>query len=258
MRAYVINLRRRPDRREQFLRWNANKGLTFEFLDAVDGQQLVETDLIERKLLSVNPTRFRRGAVGNTLSHRAAWEMAVERKESILIFEDDAYIHKSCGTFYKKYSKYLDLGLDILYLGYNRDEAILIRYAPGAWSTVSFQKPQKDFHRFTSDYDAQGSYYETRTYGVRLLWGTFGYVVSPKGAAALLESCFPLSSDDDIVMVGQNRRLKPYTLDGMVNVLLQRGQVKGRCFFPPLVIGPNEHGDSDVVTKAAPAMGAGL
>ncbi len=50
-------------------------------------------------------------------------------------------------------------------------------------------------------------------------------------------------------MLGQNRMVKPYTLDGIINTQLQRGHVKARCFFPPLAVGPNDMSESDVVTK---------
>lgn len=247
MHAYVINLRRRPERRERFLRWNAGKGLDFEFLDAVDGSGLDQQELIDKGLLSAKRHLFNHGSLGNALSHRAAWEMAVWKGENIVVFEDDAYIHRRTAGLLGGSVAHRKLGADILYLGYNRDAAIAISFAPDAWSRVSFFKMEKNFEQFASGYDALGDRYATRTYDVRLVWGTLGYVVSPQGAATLLAGCFPLASDTAIVMYGQGRKLKPYTLDGMMNVLFQHDRARARCFYPPLVVGPNEHTDSDVV-----------
>ena len=50
-------------------------------------------------------------------------------------------------------------------------------------------------------------------------------------------------------MFGQNRTLKPYTLDGMINVALQRAPVNAYCVFPPLAVSQNDVATSDVVTR---------
>jgi hypothetical protein len=85
----------------------------------------------------------------------------------------------------------------------------------------------------------------------RIVWGTLAYAVSPGGAQALLRHCFPLSSKLPVRMHGAGRMLAPYSLDGVINVAMQRGLVKARVVFPPLAIGPNDQGDSN--TKTAPA-----
>ncbi len=79
-------------------------------------------------------------------------------------------------------------------------------------------------------------------------WGTLCYAVSPKGAQRLLDLCFPLSSATEIFMFGQNRGLKPYTLDGMINLAMQRAPVSAYCVFPPLAVSANDVAGSDVVS----------
>ena len=69
-----------------------------------------------------------------------------------------------------------------------------------------------------------------------------------RGAARLLKACFPLSGANDIFMFGQNRKLQPYTLDGMINVALQRAPLSAFCLFPPLAVSSNDVAGSDVVS----------
>ena len=63
-------------------------------------------------------------------------------------------------------------------------------------------------------------------------------------ARRLLDACFPLSSEDGILLHVENRTVPPKALDGMINLALQKGLVTAKCCFPPLVRGPNN--DSDV------------
>jgi hypothetical protein len=179
MHAYVINLRRRPDRREQFLRWNSDKGLTFEFLDAVDGQQLSRSDLLARNLLSPEDDRFKGGSIGNALSHRTIWEMAQHKNENAIVFEDDAFIHSRAAILAGRQMGHLASGVDLLYLGYNRDATLSIRYAPGAWSVIRFNRVKAGFDDFSEAYDALGHRYEPRTYDVRLIWEHSGTSCRP-------------------------------------------------------------------------------
>jgi len=64
----------------------------------------------------------------------------------------------------------------------------------------------------------------------------------------LLDACFPLSSEDAILLHVEARTIPPKALDGMINLALQKGQVTAKCCFPPIVVGPND--DSDVTPVA--------
>jgi hypothetical protein len=50
-------------------------------------------------------------------------------------------------------------------------------------------------------------------------------------------------------MFGQGRVIKPYTLDGMINVALQRHPVSAWCAYPPLALSSNDVATSDVINR---------
>lgn len=77
-------------------------------------------------------------------------------------------------------------------------------------------------------------------------WGTLCYAITPRGAARLLEACFPISAEREVIMFGQNRTVAPYGIDGMINAALQRAPIAAFCAMPALVVSLNDQADSDV------------
>lgn len=87
----VINLERRPDRRERFLRLNGGKA-EFRFLPAVEGTALDPGKLKAGGLLAPDALAITPGGVGCALSHRRAWQECVESGRSLIVLEDDAVL----------------------------------------------------------------------------------------------------------------------------------------------------------------------
>lgn len=246
--AYLITLARRPDRRERFLRWNSGKGIDFIVFDAVDGQSLNRHRLLGAGLIDDEKLTFTDGHIGNALSHRALWEQCIALGRALLVVEDDAFLTETVQHWFGRIADELAHGCDILYLGYNRDAILSVGFGGGDWCDIVFETPAAGF-----EYHArQHSWWSGRNthcvLDTRLVWGTLAYAVSPAGARALLRHCLPLSSRHPVRMFGSGRMLAPYSMDGMINVAVQRGLVKARVVFPPLAVGPNERADSDTVT----------
>ncbi len=90
MRVLLINLDRSPERLNEFRAEAKRCGLTFERLPAIDGQALSE-----QEIAAVIDPRFvfhpiKSGLVANYLSHRRAWQMAVDGSDRwTAVFEDD-------------------------------------------------------------------------------------------------------------------------------------------------------------------------
>ncbi len=87
----VINLKRRPDRWEAWLKEARRVGIS-DFLrwEAVDGQSLVMTPEIQN-LFRDNDFSMRRGVVGCALTHMNIWLHIVENNiPELIVFEDDA------------------------------------------------------------------------------------------------------------------------------------------------------------------------
>lgn len=247
VRLTVINLPSRQDRRTQFSAWNARPGLEITFVDAVRGADVDRAALVREQVL--DPAfKLSDGALGNALSNRSLWFDARRAAKPTLVCEDDACLR---GDFLQRAEAAIDQAgpdWDIIFFGYNTNATVAIEGNNGLKALLHFDESAKRepgyfdaFARLNAPAPALLRCYQA--------WGTLCYAISAKGAGVLLEACFPLSARTEIVMFGQNRLLAPYTLDGMINVALQRSPIASYCCFPPLAVSSNDVASSDVVSR---------
>lgn len=251
MIGYVINLSRRPERKAQFLQWNAHQAIDFNFVQAIDGAKLSRMDLSQSGLMTEEDNLFTSGALGNALTHRALWEQCDKAGETALVFEDDACLRNDFSEQVRDALMRAGVNWDILFLGCNTNSPVIVQGRDFLRTVMIFDESAKtvipDFFSFFSA--GATNFGDTNVFDALLVWGTLGYVVSPKGARKLLESCFPLSSDHKVVMGTGVSNVRPRALDGMINAAMQRGDVSGKCCFPPLVLGPDDAAASDVTPQ---------
>lgn len=126
MIVHVVNLRRRIDRRHQFLEWNGRHALSYRFFDAVEGQTVDRAGLVRDGILSDGAEHFSAGAIGCALSHRRLWEICAAADEISLIVEDDACIRNDFVTAFEAILRAADGPWDIMFVGYNTDGAMTI------------------------------------------------------------------------------------------------------------------------------------
>lgn len=162
--TFVINLKRRTDRKEEMEKTFDTAGFTdYEFIEAVDGSILETTEEIS-KLFVGNDFGSRKGIIGCALSHYNLWKkLATDEQHSFYtIFEDDITVSN---TFCKRLETALKdelTDVDILFLGYTlRDE---------------------NKHHIHKRHDKAIST-NMRMY----IGGFFGYVITKEGCAKLLE-----------------------------------------------------------------------
>jgi GR25 family glycosyltransferase involved in LPS biosynthesis len=99
VKYYLINLKRRPDRLNSFIKnYPLNKSEIIKF-EAVDGKQLSEIP----KYFIYNPPKPK-GEIGCFLSHKLLWEKISNDKycDYGVIFEDDAVFSKKFQNNFKK------------------------------------------------------------------------------------------------------------------------------------------------------------
>ena len=95
MKSVVISLARMTERRSLIARQFEAMGLGFDFLDAVDASQ---NEHIRLSRYDEGAAMARYGApltaaeIGCFASHYSAWQLCVERDESLAIFEDDVLL----------------------------------------------------------------------------------------------------------------------------------------------------------------------
>ncbi|XP_041090254.1 procollagen galactosyltransferase 2 isoform X1 [Polyodon spathula] len=126
--VYLINLRRRPDRRDRMVRSLYEQDIDVKVMDAVDGGALNSSDI---KQLGVDllpgyydPFSGRtltKGEVGCFLSHYSIWKEMVDLQlERAVVFEDDVRFQ---GNFKKRLLRLMEeidlveLDWDLIYLG---------------------------------------------------------------------------------------------------------------------------------------------
>jgi glycosyl transferase family 25 len=248
MRLNVINLPARADRRAQFAAWNARAGVEIAWVDAVIGAGLDRGALQAQNVIAADAEQFSAGALGNALSHHKLWLEAARATQPSFICEDDACLRGDFPAQALGALSQLPADWDLLFLGYNTNAIVAVQSTDGLKALLHFDESAKRTAAYFDAFARTPAPAPTPLLCYQA-WGTLAYAISPAGATKVLKLCFPLSSAHEIFMFGQNRTLKPYTLDGMINLALQRAPVNAYCVFPPLAVSANDAAGSDVVTR---------
>lgn len=94
-RVFVINLKRRPDRLEHFRLQAEKYGISYELIEAFDGEIINgDTELLGKKITPSGEYRgldgYMKSCLGATMSHYKILKQSVENGyKKILVFEDD-------------------------------------------------------------------------------------------------------------------------------------------------------------------------
>uniref|UniRef100_A0A7N6ABW9 Glycosyl transferase family 25 domain-containing protein n=1 Tax=Anabas testudineus TaxID=64144 RepID=A0A7N6ABW9_ANATE len=169
-RIFLINLKRRQDRRTRMLKSMASLGLRVTLMDAVDGKLLNTSQLhalgIEMMPGYKDPYSGRaltRGEIGCFLSHHSLWTQVIERSlQKILVLEDDVRFEP---RFKRRLQAIMDdvdkaqLDWDLIYVGRKR---------------MQVQQPEQAVEGVNNLVEADYSYW------------TLGYALSQQGARKLL------------------------------------------------------------------------
>tara|TARA_B110000259_G_C14030145_1_gene406325 strand:+ start:285 stop:3323 length:3039 start_codon:yes stop_codon:yes gene_type:complete len=118
------------------------------------------------------------GIIGCALSHYELWEESVKLNKTLLIMEDDVTF---CEQFVDRLANVIDEVRDVLFIGFHDHEYNLKHHnLPTDFLTKEFNKSDVIPFDFLTKYASPGD-------AVGLTGGgTFGYLISPKGALKLL------------------------------------------------------------------------
>ena len=104
MKTFVINLKRRSDRKEKFIKTNHNKlNGDYEFFTAYDGKTMTYQDMLsmgydsdknwlDKTVQSSGRTYLSHASYFNTISQMTLWKKCIELNEPVFILEDDTCI----------------------------------------------------------------------------------------------------------------------------------------------------------------------
>ena len=117
-KCLVLSLERRGDRREFMQKQLEREGITYSFLDAVDGQ-LLKTELLPESLISkTSKENLSNGQFGCALSHYDIWLQMLEKGwDNLLLFEDDTVIDENFKAKLEIVMKEVPDDFDYLILG---------------------------------------------------------------------------------------------------------------------------------------------
>jgi GR25 family glycosyltransferase involved in LPS biosynthesis len=232
MKNFVINLKRQPEKFENFLKLNAGCGIAFERYEACDGAAMAEQEAIDMKIV-VPGTKFTKGSIGCAVSHYRLWRKAVETNEPILVFEDDAAVRDDFNAVFPALLGELP-AWDYFTLGYNTDSILDVDLAKGMSSALAFApkhptaQNQRDFVKSTTP---------VSVFRLNNCFGTCGYAISPAGARKILQLCFPMDNRP-VTIAALKRTFPAFNFDCIMNDIYQR--IEGFACFSPLVLPRND------------------
>jgi GR25 family glycosyltransferase involved in LPS biosynthesis len=166
-KTFVVNLKRRPDRLNDF--YNKNKHilplLDIEVEEAVDGENIILNQKI-RKIFHTSDALFRKGIMGCAFSHMKLWGKLVNDKthDIYLVLEDDVLMSNSSEVFLKYITEQILDKIpewDVLFLGNH------------------VKKERKETQVVIQKYNPEQ--FMDNSYG-----GTFCYLIHKRGAIKLL------------------------------------------------------------------------
>ena len=129
MKTFVINLKRRSDRKEKFIKTNHNKlNGDYEFFTAYDGKTMTYQDMLsmgydsdknwlDKTVQSSGRTYLSHASYFNTISQMTLWKKCIELNEPVFILEDDARILDNFNI--QEIYDLLDAGYNLIYPGYS-------------------------------------------------------------------------------------------------------------------------------------------
>lgn len=175
------------------------------------------------------------GALGCALSHRRLWQEAAGTAAGMLVLEDDVVTHPALADWISVHHQDL-LQHDITYFGLNLDSILTIVTPQGLQQTCVFH-PQYPDPAWIVEALAQTPAPQVRLVRLLRAFGTCCYFVSPRGAATLLSSAFPLSMATTVVPL-VSEAMPGSSIDRRLNALF--AQLQAWVTLPFLAYSPND------------------
>jgi len=169
--TFVISLKRRKDRLEQFTKNNMKKlgNLRVNLFEAIDGKELISSQKIY-KLFETGDFHYNRGIIGCAMSHIKLWKLFLESDlDMMLVFEDDSVLCENFPDILLSGLKKNTKPWDIIFLGHHSYPQYREKQSKPTMDNVVFEN-------WTLNTRIQKS-----------MGGTFSYIINKNGAAKMID-----------------------------------------------------------------------
>jgi GR25 family glycosyltransferase involved in LPS biosynthesis len=211
MEIFVINLKKSNERRREFDNNNL-KFIKYTYHDAIEGDKININEL-DKHIFTKGSINYSNGAIGCALSHLQLWEKCIELNKPIIIMEDDAIVNRD---FNKQINNLINNLLpkkwDIIQLNYNFDS--ILSYNNTNYETCNCVFNQTKLTK-NDIFNFVNSKINTTIAKLNNCFGSSSYIISPMGAKALKQKCFPLNNQ--ILKMPFLNQIMCTTIDGMMN-----------------------------------------
>ncbi len=243
MKIHYINLARREDRKQHFLA--INQGIAdFDHVKAVDGSTLDFDQVLDAGLVAPDLTTYTHGALGCAWTHMLLWKYAIARNETITIAEDDAVFNRNFSQLSSKLLDQLPQDMDFVLWGWNFNSILCVELLGGLQQALMHFTNKPMLEKMS---EFQNSQLDCIAMKLLFAFGIPCYSISPKGAAQLINACFPLKActlsapalQEDMPNFG-------------IDVAMNHHYAKLSCYacWPPLVVTENDKSQSDIQRDA--------
>jgi glycosyl transferase family 25 len=210
--TYVITL---DPASERFRHFKAlNEHLDAEPFIGVDGAKLSFPDSVKQGFITADCAAsgmVSPGQLGCAISHWTLWWKAVYEQKSLLILEDDAATHRDLRSWIDQSEVCRDA--DLILFGINTDSVLEAISPEGVHQITIFGEPYPDYDSIGEKLSLTRTS-DVRTWKLRKALGLCCYLVTPAGAAKLVERALPLRLEgvplplvnDNMAGIGVDRR----------------------------------------------------
>lgn len=228
----MISLKRSSDRLAAFRQRFGDAAESITVVSGVDGELLDADRLHQLGVIDASALDWPQGQLGCALSHLRCLLHCLRTNRCLVIFEDDAIPAPDWSQELARLVAEASAHWDLLLLGWNLDSCLQLEWGAGVSMTGLFQPrfPNEDQLRC-----ALAGPGVRRWFALRKALGLAGYVVSPAGAARILEWALPLRT---LPIQTPDLPDRPcFSLDGQLNCLYP--ELSAWVCVPPLVLGAN-------------------
>lgn len=233
----VISLESTASRFELFRKNFAESPTEVWPIKGIDGKIIDYNYLINSNCLEPSVLQWPKGQIGCGLSHLKCIIKCYQSNKPWLIFEDDVIPSHNWEQELSRLLISAPSHWDFLLLGWNFDSCLQIEWLSGLTMTGLFQP------RFPSDHQikqALSFQSDRQWYRLHRALGLAAYLVSPRGAAKILEWALPLRTLP--ITVNELPERNCFSFDGQLNSLYS--DINAWVCTPPLFIGGNDKSSS--------------